>query len=217
MKKSAIEGRDPYPIFSECVEYTDDEFWRGIFQNLALGKCPKGLYIARDVICSSNTKHGVFYRIPRDGSPEEVYNEVKALFTDLGICSARDISIKTAELTERDDVTDDTVWSDIRKKTRREMYIMKWVLRMRRKHGLSWSDAQHLHNIVQWGFACKTQTSRDVTFRNRRIESIAGIEYNPDTHRFHNTRVAVEPEEHEEAGRTRFCDYWEKYVTVTNR
>ena len=37
-----------YPIFIDCMRYTDDIFWKNTFEELSYGKCPYGIYISND-------------------------------------------------------------------------------------------------------------------------------------------------------------------------
>ena len=52
-----------YPCFLSCTEYTEDEYWKNIFEDLAFGITPQGAYISKNYIIS-NTKNKEFvYKI----------------------------------------------------------------------------------------------------------------------------------------------------------
>jgi len=216
-----------YPVFEQCVQHTTDDFWKNIFENFSMGKCPKGLYISKDTIYSSNKKKGVFYNIPQYESiaqSKNVFSEVRnILMNELSICSNIDIDNKKREISETNkpgEINDDTVWSEIRKKNTREIYIIKFVLRMKRKYNLDWHNTQDLYSLVHTSFIYKSQSSKDVNFKNKRIESINGIEYDESLKKFVNKYIVAGCEVDEvlkESCKKYLSDYWDRYVYTTNR
>ena len=54
-----------YPIFLECCEYTKDEFWRSIFEDLAYGITPQGTFISKGSLCCSYKRKQFSYTIQR--------------------------------------------------------------------------------------------------------------------------------------------------------
>ena len=45
-----------YPFFLKCCEYTDDIFWKFVFEDLAYGKSPYGTYITKNFLCCNYKK-----------------------------------------------------------------------------------------------------------------------------------------------------------------
>ena len=41
-----------YPIFLKLASIQEDTFWKYIYEDLSYGKCPYGIYIQNDYICS---------------------------------------------------------------------------------------------------------------------------------------------------------------------
>lgn len=212
-----------YPILLECIQYTTDEFWKNLFEDLSYGKCPKSIYISNNTIYSSNKRKVFSYIIPMDGTKhaKDVFTEIRELFiNNTSICSHIDITKRKEKLKQKteDEITDKTSWSDVRKKNLREIFIVKYVSRMQKKYKLTWTSARHLYSLIQLGFINKTQTSKDVNFSNKRIESIDGIEYDSIKKHFINknleTEYSKEKEEEEDSGNYLYY-YWDRYVTST--
>lgn len=212
-----------YPIFLDCIKYISDEFWKGIFEDLSIGKCPKSIYISGGTIYSSNKKKSFSYIIPTERenkSPKEMFTELRELLiSNTTICSSTDVSMKKEELKERkvdeDEVTDSTTWSKIRKKNTRELFIIRFVIRMKKKFNLSWTTARHLYSLIQIGFIYKTQTSKDVNFKNKRIESIEGIVFDENKKCFVNEFIENIEEDTDgtEDNDNYLYYYWDRYVT----
>ena len=213
-----------YPIFSECTRYTSDDFWKNVFENLSMGKCPKSIYISNNTIYSSNKRKGFSFLIPNDNSktPKEVFNELRDLLIEnTSICSVTDVSMKREEIRKKqdDEITDKTTWSDIKRKNTREIFLVKFVVRMKKKYKLDWYATRHLYSMIQVAFICKTQTSKDVNFKNKRIESIDGIVYDEDKHVFINKFADNDiPQEKEDIDTDNYLYYyWDRYVSSTSK
>ncbi len=58
MKKEII-----HPIFLQLASNMEDTFWKYIYEDLSYGKCPYGIYIQNDYICSFIRGKEFSYRI----------------------------------------------------------------------------------------------------------------------------------------------------------
>ncbi len=212
-----------YPIFSECVKYTNDEFWKNLFDDLSLGKYPKSIYISGGTIYPSNKRKGFSYIIPtnEDKSPQEVATELRTLLIEnTSICSTTDISEKRKELKEKnlnvDEITNETTWSKIKKKNIREILIIKYVIRMKEEHKLNWEQTRGLNSLIQMGFIYKMQTSKNVHFNNKQIQKIDGIVFDKKSNQFINeyidNEIPIEKDENEENENNYLSLYWDRYV-----
>lgn len=210
--------RLPYPIFSKCKEYTRDEFWITIFEELSQGKTPKVIYISGDVIYSSNKRKNFSYPIPQENekSPEEVFRELKELLiNNTSLYSSIDLEQKKKKLIPHylsNEINDDTTWNEIKKKNLREVFIIKYVIRMKIKHNLTWNSARLLYSTIQLSLECKTHTSKDIIFHKKEIEKIIDIEYDKGKKCFVNNREYEESNE-EETNKKYLYLFWDKYVS----
>jgi hypothetical protein len=217
-----------YPVFVKCTQYTTDEFWKNLFDNLSVGKCPKSIYISNGTIYSSNKRKGFSYIIPTSNvsglnDPQNIFIELRELLIrNTSICSSIDVSIKKKEIREKqeDDITDTTTWSEIRKKNLREIFIIKFIVRMKKKYKFDWNKSRDLYIMIQIGFIYKTQTSKDVNFTNKRIDSIDGITYDEEKNMFVNEYIKNElPKEKDELdGNDNYLYYyWDRYVSTATK
>lgn len=207
-----------YPIFNECIKCTSDNFWIEILQDLSMGKCPKGLYILNNNIYCIGKKNSFSLSIPKAVDDySKFFTEFKSkLSTNTNICSDVDNTLKNKALRENtDDVTNKSVWSDVKKKNVQAMYITEFVLRMKKKYSLSWNNARELLSIVQNAFIYKTHSSKSIVFKNKKIDSINDIVYDSDRKKFVNSRLIDSTQyDLEDTTKKKFlCYYWPKYLS----
>lgn len=213
-----------YPIFLECCKYTNDDFWGNIFEQLSYGKCPSCFYISGDTIYSSNKKKSFSFIINNGKHPRDIFEELRELvMTNTSLCSVMDTKEKRDKISakvNKDEITDNTCWTEIRKKNLKEIFIIKYVIRMKTKYKLSWELARELYSIIQIGLITKTQGSKDIKFNNRRIQSINGIEYDKICGKFYNEyddKTIYDEENDDEEGDKYLYYYWDKYVSSMSR
>ena len=212
-----------YPIFHDCIQHTEDEFWKYILEELSKGKCPKSIYISNNVIHSSNKKKRFSYPIDSSKSSLIVFNELKELLTThTSICSSIDIKQQTEQLNRNNDgeITNKTTWSEIHKKTLRDIFIINFIIRMKNKYKLSWNSAKDLYSTIQIAFLYKTQVSKDVVFKNKQIESINGISYDHSLKKFINiysNKIPLKEKDEIEDKDKYLHYYWDKYVVSVNK
>ena len=89
-----------YPIFLKTIQYTEDNFWKDTFENLAYSICPSGSYISKGFLCS-NIKGKEFVYKFIDKEPERIYNDIYSLLKlKLNIMSKNERSILLKEFEE---------------------------------------------------------------------------------------------------------------------
>src|SRR2546422_1425700 len=116
-----------YPIFLECCQFCTDMFWESIFEELAYGKPPSGVYISKDFLTCSYKMKEFCYKIERQDA-EVLYNNVYALFTQkLGILSQRDKQKKKIDFyeTEKSLKKARQDWGKIRRKNIKDIMYEK--------------------------------------------------------------------------------------------
>jgi hypothetical protein len=212
-----------YPIFLECSKYTSDEFWKNMFEHMSYGKCPSCIYISNNTIYSSNKKKSFSFIIPSDKGANDVFSELKdILMKNTSLCSAADTKAKREKIlskVNKDEITDETSWTEIRKKNLKEIFIIKFVIRMKSRHKISWDVARELYSIIQIGLLTKTQTSKDVKFSSKRIQSIDGIEFDGEgsfINHFSNNEIPKDNDDSDDNNNYLYY-YWDKYVSVVSK
>ena len=216
-----------YPIFRDCIKCTTDDFWKTLLDDLSQGKCPKSIYISNGTIYTSNKRKGFTYiipdKVPEDKTIQNIFDEFREIIIEnTAICSTVDISKRKKELKEKnssvDEITNDTTWSEIRKKNIRENFLIEYVLRMRKEFKMNWIATRHLYSIIQLGFIGKTQISKHVHFSKKSIQKIEGIVFDKKTNGFINTYINndIPQEKEEEDTDENYLSYhWDRYVLST--
>jgi len=69
-----------YPIFLECCKYTQDNFWKYIFEDLAYKKTPYGIYIYCNYLCCNYKNKEFNYKIDITKDSKVLYNDIYNLF-----------------------------------------------------------------------------------------------------------------------------------------
>ncbi len=168
------------PIFLECYQYAEDDFWKNIFEDLAYGITPYGTYIKQDFL-SCNFKDKEFsYKIDREKESKEIYDDIYHLLRyKLGILSSREKTIKRLDFNKIEKSIKDSRknWGDIKKKNIKDLLIEKYVIDMKNKYSLSIKQAKYLLSIIFIALVFKVLVSKDIDYKNGKIEHIEGIEF----------------------------------------
>ncbi len=130
-----------HPIFIKCIKYTEDIFWKSIFEDLSYGKCPYGIYIYNDHICCNYKDKKFSYKIDCSKDPEIIYNDVYTIFKNkFGLLSKTDKLYKDKLLLNTQNKLSDNLnndWSYIKKKNIKTIFLEKYVIKNTKKYGLS--------------------------------------------------------------------------------
>jgi len=168
-----------YPIFLECCQYANDNYWENVFEDLAYGKAPYGTYISKGFLCCSYKKKDFSYKIERKNS-KEIYDEVYNLLSNkLGLLSQEDKIKKHKVFIDIENSLSDgrKTLNDIRKKNIKELLIELYVTKMKNKYSLTIKQSRYLLSIIYVGLVFKVLTSKDINYSNGEIDSIKGIEF----------------------------------------
>lgn len=168
-----------YPIFIECLQFTEDIFWENIFEDLAYGKTPYGTYISKDFLCCKYKKKDFSYKIERK-EPKILYEEVYNLLANkLGLLSSEE-KIKKKKLFHELETNlrqSGKNWIDIKKKNVKETLIELYVTKMKNKYSLTLVQSRYLMSIIFIAIVFKVITNKDIEYENGVIHSIKGIDF----------------------------------------
>jgi hypothetical protein len=164
-----------HAIFLECCEHTPDTFWEGVFEDLAYGKCPYGSYISKGFFCSAQKKKEFSYKIETKDSAI-MYSDIHSLLCDkLGLLSQKDRNKRKNALIAAGDRVNTQEWGSIRKKSVKDMCVEKFVVEAKETWDLSLKQARYLLSVIVLAMVFKAITTKDISFSNGKITSIAGI------------------------------------------
>lgn len=202
-----------YPCFLSCTEYTEDEYWKNIFEDLAFGITPQGAYISKNYIIS-NTKNKEFvYKINIDLEPETIFIDIYNLFSEkLGIKSVQEIedfknSIDSSEL-----VFDS--WNSIKKKSIRDSIILDYVTKKSNEFNLSRQKSRELLNTINLGILLKFISNKHIHYEDGEIVEIEGFEFEQGNFIFTQTTEYTSNTLEYNKYKLSMVDVWVKFIEM---
>lgn len=175
-----------YDRFLECERFTLDSYWKKIFNNCARGKFPKQTRYNHEenvIIYKNENNNNVVVNLP-DNS-EKLYNVLIDIFREkLGLFSPLDFHFKKEEieaLKDGETIDLDCEWKKIKPKFIKDDLIMNYILKLKDKYDLSYSQAKKIFVTINLGMQSKKITSEDFDFRDREIKNINGVVFDNRT------------------------------------
>lgn len=168
-----------YPIFLKCCEFTIDEYWKHIFEDLAYGITPSGTFISKDCICCNYKKKQFSYIIEKK-DPQVIYNEVYELFSErMGILSQRERFEKNIAFGKiNNDLKKSRAnWSDIRKKNIRDTLIQIYVARKKDEFNLTIKQCKYLYVVIFIAMIFKIISAKNIHYNDGELAKIDGINF----------------------------------------
>lgn len=170
-----------YPFFLECCQYTDDSFWKFVFEDLAYERPPIGTYINKNFLCCNYRGKEFSYKIDKTKESEVLYVEIHSLlFNKFGLLSDKDKANKRRLFDSKQDELRDinsSCWKSIKKKSIRQKIIENYVIDMRKEYNLSIPQSKRLLSIIIIGLIFKTIISNDIEYKSGKIVCISGISF----------------------------------------
>jgi hypothetical protein len=177
-----------YPIFIRCARKTEDQFWRKIFQNLALGVPPRGVSFdpnTNSIYC--NYKGREFnYRFDENTSATKIFQDVHSLFRDkLRMVSTQDHEnrrVQIQEIKKNIQIQSQTDLKDLTASNNwlTDAQILAFVQQAQTEHALSALTARRLNRLVSLmnAFSILPEFIRDssgkITFKDLKFKTSNG-------------------------------------------
>ena len=206
-----------YPVFLECLQFTNDFFWENIFEDLSYGKTPYGTYINKDFLCCNYKDKEFSYKIEKK-EPEQLYKDIIFLLgKKVGILSLKDKNNKQIDFKNIENELKECRknWSNIRKKNIKDLLIERYVLNMKDRYLLTFKQAQELLSHIFIGLVFKVISVKDIKYSDGVITSIDGIT-------FENKKINMEKNIYDNEIEFRKCilidknemsENWYKYIS----
>ena len=158
-----------YPIFLKLSTKMEDNFWRFIYEDLAYGKVPYGLYIQENYLCCYIKNKEFSYKITNNSdSLDELHSLLRKR---AGILSEKD-KIHTKENLYNQKVNE---MHSINKKNYRDNLIQNYVIHQGKKNNIKLDVLKNLLMFLNNAFLFKIISLNDIKFHEHSIESIKGI------------------------------------------
>jgi|LauGreDrversion2_6_1035139.scaffolds.fasta_scaffold00703_6 hypothetical protein len=169
-----------YPIFIKCLAFINDPFWRFVYEDMAYGRCPYGLYLQKNYLCCSIKNKEFSYKIEPEKNPEEIYNETYSLLKQrVGLLSEKE-KLAQREKAFRNRLTNKKdEWVSVKKKMIRDTLLENFVLQKSNNFDLSVNVAKKILSLLIIGLMFKTLNSKDIFYSNGFIQDINGFVFQP--------------------------------------
>ena len=166
-----------YPRLLECCDYTEDIYWKCIFEQLAYGKPPYGVYIYKEFLCCNYKNKEFSYKIDDDKNTEVLFNEIYKLFSDkLGLFSEKQKLKYFDNIEKSSNIVCDN-WSSIKKKNHKNIFIEYFIINMKNKYELNDKQVVTLYNIILVGLMLHTIKPSDICYEKGFIKRINKINF----------------------------------------
>lgn len=181
MKSSRARGKRDVvnPIFLTCKEHCPNEYWKGVFEDLAYGKYPKQIYVSGGYMQNSNRKKLSFYYNLKSGrNPKFIAEEVIELLTNNTDLISSDEIKKKKDINEQYKRDLWSQWKDIKRKYIKDVLLMEYCLELRKTYGWSLKKATDVFQALTLRVYGGQLT--EIKMSQRKIESITGMEIQPN-------------------------------------
>ena len=174
-----------YPIFLSLAAQmqSDDRFYRFLYEDMAYGKTPYGIYIQDSyLVCYRKNKEFSLKLIDDD---ENILQEIHSLLKNRACVLSEKDNIKKIDMYLTNDNIDEKYKN---KKSYRDNLIQNYILRKGEKHKIHVSKLKKLVKLINNGLLFKIISCDDFTFeKNHSIKDIKGIY-------FSDRSIEVDPE-----------------------
>jgi hypothetical protein len=164
MKKDII-----HPNMIKCALLCNDPTWKSIFENLAYGKCPSGIYLNKNYINCATKGKEFSYKIDARKPVQELWREISCILKDFVSVDQQSFTIGQGH----------TTWTQVKKKVIRDTLLEKYVLDKSVAFNLSMQVSRKLLSMLIIGLMFKTISSKNIEYRDGYIHHIDGFRYEP--------------------------------------
>lgn len=199
-----------YPIFLEFTHHVKDEYWKLLYEDMAFGKFPNGVYIQKNHFCCfCRGKEFSVELLPKNFS---VFTHIHSLLTnDLGIRSEKEKLVLKENVLQSQTVKDP-------KRLIKDMSLTSFIIKNGEKYHLPDNIIRKIFSLFIVGFMFKTLILKDVVFHGNEIKEIRGFMFSERKVRINKNILELKkPQiletEHKNDGNSNILSpYWQKYT-----
>lgn len=169
-----------YPIFIKCLSFINDPFWRFVYEDMAYGKCPYGLYLQKNYLCCSVKNKEFTYKLEPEKETEEIYNDTYHLLKfRVGILSEKEKLIQREKVLRNRLSLKKDEWQNVKKKMIRDTLLENFVLNKSNQFLLSMNVSKKVLSLIIIGLMFKTLNSKNIIYSDGFIQDITGFVFQP--------------------------------------
>lgn len=158
-----------YPIFLEFTHHVKDEYWKLLYEDMAFGKFPSGVYIQKNYFCCfCKGKEFSVELIPKNFS---VFTQIHSLLSnDLGIRSEKEKMVLKESVLHSQNVKDP-------KRLIKDISLTSFIIKKGDQFHLPDNIIRKIFSLFIVGFMFKTLLLKDVVFQGNEIQDIRGFTF----------------------------------------
>lgn len=181
-----------YNHIDKCRELTGDPYWKDVIYSCACGGFPKGIkYEVNKATLNVRYEHGRKFQTETftlTDKISETYEILMFIFKSLlGMRSDTDISKIKSELEvirKTNDIEMDCEWKKLKPRSVKNHILMNYAITKTESLGLEPRTANNLYRIIQLGFQFKNLTSNNINYKQGKILSISGLDFDKQSETF---------------------------------
>lgn len=184
-----------YHNIEKCCEFTEDSYWKDIIHSCACNKFPKG--IRYEVKLNNSPILHVRYECGRKFQNEtfiltdklnETYDILMFIFKNLlKLRSDTDIDKIKSDLEiirKTNNIKTNCEWKKLKPRSVKNHILMNYAITRTESLCLEPRLANNLYRLIQLGFQFKNLTSNNINYKQGKIISISGLDFNKQTKSF---------------------------------
>ena len=214
-----------HPIFEQCSQLSQDEFWSAIFMDCARGKFPRGYSFKNNLL--THKKGNKISTLELNSSPTDVFISTLRFFQTIsGILSDADRKRKQDEedikLAEELEADFDMTWKDVKTEKLREVMIGEFINSLATRMKFNEEEKRELITTVKKGLMLKYFNSNNIVMEGGRIIEIDGLIFNRNTNMYEIDKAYIRNSERKGQGLgvevseskppVDFLEIWRKYL-----
>lgn len=179
-----------YPVFESCIELVQDEYWKNVFHQFAIGKPPRG-FAYRDGLLSFRARANKLSSIVLPEDPQEACLLALDFMRTTGRLQSEEDKVKERMEVEQRQAEINALrnlqWSDIKKEKFKDMLLLQYISDLGKEYQLTTWQLEQLRMLLHVGFCIGFLSKPDVTFIEGKVISIEGVGYDQETGEFYIT------------------------------
>ena len=175
------------PIFEECSNLTEDNFWKSTFMECARGKFPRGFIFKNNLITYRKANKNT--RLEISDSPREVYLATIDFFQRIGgIMSNQDRKrlqeLEDEKLLEKQQEESEITWKEITSEKIKDIVISEFIMDICENMNFNEAEKKELTTTIKKGFMLKYFTYSNIIMSEGKITEIDGLVYDEKTQQY---------------------------------
>ena len=171
-----------YPVFLNCCKYSENIFWKSLFEDLAYGISPPNTYFLRNHLCCSQKNKSFSFKFSNINDHAKLYYDLSHILKNrLGILSFTEKNKNRINFLNTSNLLRSSYnnWKDIKKKSIKDLLIEDFVASKTLLFNLTPHQSKILITTIHVSLIFKIIISTDITFDSNsfKILKIKGLSF----------------------------------------